>query len=351
MAKIVAEVVAYERWLRGQCAVVEADLDRKHQKMRASAFNFLRATCFRWAGRLGALCPELVDAPAVLSVGDAHVENFGTWRDGQARLVWGVDDFDDAATLPYAYDLVRLATSARLAPKLRISGSEAAEAILDGYAKGLAEPRPALLDEGARWLRALVSGRPDAASEFWERIDRAEPAEPPAALRAALKRHLPTGFEGLRFTRVSKGAGSLGRPRYQAVAQWQEGRVAVEAKASVPSAWHWARADAHEPSRLLSLAHGAHRSPDPSLCIEAGFVLRRVAPDAHKVELKDVAEDGLDDKLLGAMGADLGAIHAADAGAARIGRDLHSRNGKWLQRAAAAAEHAVREDFDDYARG
>ncbi len=51
----------------------------------------------------------------MLAVGDIHVENFGTWRDAEGRLVWGVNDFDDAARMPYAIDIVRLATSAVLA--------------------------------------------------------------------------------------------------------------------------------------------------------------------------------------------------------------------------------------------
>src|SRR5260370_32652719 len=49
----------------------------------------------------------------VLAVGDLHVENFGTWRDAEGRLTWGVNDFDEAYPLPYTIDLARLATSVR----------------------------------------------------------------------------------------------------------------------------------------------------------------------------------------------------------------------------------------------
>ena len=48
----------------------------------------------------------------MLAVGDIHIENFGTWRDNDGRLIWGVNDFDEAAEMPYALDLVRLTTSA-----------------------------------------------------------------------------------------------------------------------------------------------------------------------------------------------------------------------------------------------
>ena len=40
---------------------------------------------------------------------------FGTWRDKEGRLVWGVNDCDEAARMPYAVDLMRLVTSAILA--------------------------------------------------------------------------------------------------------------------------------------------------------------------------------------------------------------------------------------------
>src|ERR1039458_5738131 len=38
----------------------------------------------------------LRDAPKVLAVGDLHVGSFGTWRDTEGRLSWGVDDFDES---------------------------------------------------------------------------------------------------------------------------------------------------------------------------------------------------------------------------------------------------------------
>ena len=111
---IVDSTAAYESWLRAQLEgdVVEDDIDDKHAKMAADPFQFLRATYWRWAETIFDVCPKLKDAPAVLAVGDLHIENFGTWRDSEGRLVWGVNDFDEAAKMPYALDLVRLATSA-----------------------------------------------------------------------------------------------------------------------------------------------------------------------------------------------------------------------------------------------
>jgi uncharacterized protein (DUF2252 family) len=82
----------------------------------------------------------LGSAPRVLSIGDLHIENFGTWRDKEGRLIWGVNDFDEAYPLPYTNDLVRLAASAEIADAtndLRIKPNEACEAILTGYTKAI----------------------------------------------------------------------------------------------------------------------------------------------------------------------------------------------------------------------
>ncbi|UPT92465.1 DUF2252 domain-containing protein (plasmid) [Bradyrhizobium barranii subsp. apii] len=111
----VEENTAYENWMRTVGDVVEDDLDRKHDRMSKNAFKFLRATFFRWAYAVKATAPEIIGLPAPLAVGDAHVENFGIWRDAETRLVWGVNDHDDAAEIPYASDILRLAVSVRLA--------------------------------------------------------------------------------------------------------------------------------------------------------------------------------------------------------------------------------------------
>src|SRR6476469_2716447 len=142
---------AYEAWLARHCDVVKKDVRHKHKRMTESPFIFLRATYLRWAKKIGTWCPELMDAPKTLSVGDLHLENFGTWRDEDGRLVWGVNDFDEAAEMPFAIDLVRLAASALLATDLDTSNQAVARELLDGYDEGLGTPQPALLFEGETW--------------------------------------------------------------------------------------------------------------------------------------------------------------------------------------------------------
>lgn len=86
----------YETWLASRITLIPVDLDLKHQRMEESPFSFLRATFYRWVQQWPEICANLTKAPTVLSVGDLHVENFGTWRDAEGRLIWGINDFDEA---------------------------------------------------------------------------------------------------------------------------------------------------------------------------------------------------------------------------------------------------------------
>src|SRR5262245_15837172 len=125
---------AYWTWVKAYCVVDKIGKRKKAKKMRAP-LGFLRGSFYFWRTLLEACAPDVLDAPEVLGVGDMHIENFGVWRDAEGRLVWGVNDFDDAARLPFASDVVRLATSAVLgAPQFaKLGPGEAAQAILDAY--------------------------------------------------------------------------------------------------------------------------------------------------------------------------------------------------------------------------
>ena len=112
---IVKATRAYETWLATHIRLLPADLRRKHEAMAQDLFPFFRATFYRWMQLWPEVCADEARAPQVLAVGDLHVENFGTWRDIEGRLVWGINDFDEVYELPYTIDLVRLAASAHIA--------------------------------------------------------------------------------------------------------------------------------------------------------------------------------------------------------------------------------------------
>src|ERR1700730_1378522 len=100
--QIVKATASYEQWLRNQIRVIDGDLDRKHRAMAEDLFSFLRATFYRWIQVWPEVCSAYSSAPEVLAVGDLHVENFGTWRDVEGRLVWGINDFDEVQPSVYS---------------------------------------------------------------------------------------------------------------------------------------------------------------------------------------------------------------------------------------------------------
>ena len=117
----------------------------------------------------------------MLVVGDLHVESFGTWRDAEGRLVWGVNDFDEAWPAAYTVDLVRLTASAYLAVEdqhLAVTRREAREAMAKGGAPYvLAEPAShaasTLLASVKRRARIpLFSFSTDLESEWCEKTNQ-----------------------------------------------------------------------------------------------------------------------------------------------------------------------------------
>src|SRR6202162_4626663 len=130
----------FEEWLGHRTDLIQKDLRLKRINMRFAVFPFLRATFYRWAQIWPNVCPDLAKGPHVLAVGDLHVENFGTWRDVEGRLIWGVNDFDEAWPMAYTIHLVRLAVSAHLAVEaggVPLKREDICNAMLEGYREAL----------------------------------------------------------------------------------------------------------------------------------------------------------------------------------------------------------------------
>lgn len=337
----------YEIRLSRQTSVVTADLKAKHTAMAADVFSFFRATFYHSIRRFATECPELAEAPTLLSVGDIHVENYGSWRDAEGRLVWGVNDFDEAQPLPYTQDLVRLATSALLAGEVRgleISPGKACAAILAGYREHLEEGgAPFVLEENNRWLRKAVFGSERDPTRFREKMRALPPAKKtPREVAALLRAAMPAGVTDLRFVSRRSGLGSLGRPRHVALAEWGASGVVREAKAILPAA----RPDgAGDESFVAEILRTAVRVPDPFHAVSGNWALRRLSPHCCRIGL-DELDDGRDEeKLLRAMGKELANIHLGSPRArGAVIRDLDARPGKWLLRAARQRCEATHAD-------
>ncbi|MBG0856055.1 DUF2252 domain-containing protein [Streptomyces spinoverrucosus] len=98
----------------------------KFRKMAASAFAFYRGTaCLFYhdldAGNAGRDGGRIYSGPfldertsRVWIHGDLHAENFGTYMDSNGRLIFNVNDFDEAYVGPFTWDLKRFAASIAL---------------------------------------------------------------------------------------------------------------------------------------------------------------------------------------------------------------------------------------------
>jgi hypothetical protein len=347
----------YEAWLGGLIPLVRADLRLKHQRMREGPFFFMRATFYRWCQLWRARARELGDAgrtAPVTAVGDLHLENFGTWRDSDGRLVWGINDFDETTTLPWTQDLVRLAASAHLAiwaDHLALRRRSACDAILEGYRAGLeAGGRPFVLEETHGWLRDVATSELRHPTVFWERISRLKLApDIDRAAAAAIARAMPPDVS-IRYTRRVAGLGSLGRPRFVGITDWRGGWLAREAKATAPSAWVWAAgSDARAAADYTKIITQAIRVPDPTVKVVGGWIVRRLAPHCTRIELGDLPSSRDEERLLFAMGFETANIHLGTPRArAVLRKQLAARRGPWLHEAAKAMTGDVIQEWKEW---
>jgi len=352
--KIFKATRKYEKWLRQELGVFEDDLSFKARKLAEDPSAFLRGTFYRWMQLWPDNCKKIADAPAVLSVGDLHAANFGTWRDAKDQLVWGINDFDEAAPLPYTLDLTRLAASVELASEsqeLKIGLEEACEAILDGYEDSLESGgKPFILNDANEWLRKAFVQSGKSADGYWKKLEQLEDVEfeIPTEAWIALEAALPTKGLEYRLKHRLAGVGSLGRPRYTALGTFEGEWIARETKPLLPSAASWADKK-HRDAEIYyeEVLARAVRSLDPVVKVYEGWVVRRLAPDCHRIELSELGPERDEKRMLRAMGWETGNIHLGTPNAIQaVLKDLKARKKDWLVKAAGKMVKATVKDWE-----
>jgi hypothetical protein len=353
---ILAATGDYERWAGKRIDLVRRDLALKHRAMAEAPFPFLRATFYHWVTLWREACPELAAAPKLLAVGDLHVENFGTWRDAEGRLAWGINDFDEAFPMPYTIDLVRLAASALLAIRanaLTIAPDAACDAILGAYRRAIADgtPHAFVLEEEHPALRAMALGEERDPVRFWAKFAAFRAADPPRAVRKLLLRDLPAVQGRVRLVSRVAGLGSLGRPRYVAYGEIDGGLIAREAKAILPSAYGWATNAKGKRLYIEAIVTRAVRPRDPYYRARKGWLLRRLAPHCSRIEIGDFPESRDELHILRAMGHETANVHFGSPDAiAAVKRDLARRGATWLRDAGRRMADATLADWRQWRR-
>lgn len=166
--------------LRARPALVEG----KYARMAADPYAFFRGTLplhlHDWqSGNDGEAESSFAgSAPLVLSIGDAHLENFGALRARDGSFGLESNDFDAADLDPYLWDVRRLAAAMALAARLSNAGDEearkaAVEAERDialAAARAYAESIAALAD-GAPRERVSAPGHGPVSKDLFERSE------------------------------------------------------------------------------------------------------------------------------------------------------------------------------------
>jgi uncharacterized protein (DUF2252 family) len=350
---------SYEKWVASCIPLDRPALSFKHKQMSLGLFPFLRATFYRWVQIWREVAGEAAVGPSLLAVGDLHLENFGTWRDIEGRLIWGINDFDEVYAMPYTMDLVRLATSAHVAgaeDHLTIRPRDACDAILEGYRDALKKGgRPFLLAENHRWLRKIAINRLRDATLFWQKMERLSRSQVrlPRDVESELRKLFPERSMPFQKKNRMAGLGSLGHTRVVLLARWQYGYVAREAKELTPSACVWAQGKRAEGQRTRygKILDRAVRVPDPFVRPYEGWLLRRLAPDCSRIELFSLPGSRDEGRLLYSMGWETANIHLGTPRVIpAIKRDLARRSANWLHKAAKAMLRATERDWRDWKR-
>ena len=147
------------------------------------------------------------------------------------------------------------------------------------------------------------------------------------------------------------GLGSLAHPRFVALAEWQGGNIAREAKALVPSACLWAR-DGQGINTLMyqSLLEQAVRCRDPFVQLQGSWLVRRLSPYCSRIELTSLPRTRDEGQLLYAMGWETANVHLGSHKVIiAIRRDLAKRKSRWLRGAAMRMTSATISDWKEWA--
>ena len=242
---------------------------RKFLALADNIFGFYRGTCHLFYEDLHQE-PALKTGPPVWISGDLHLENFGSYRAANGLVYFDINDFDEAALAPAAWELGRFICSIGMASELwQYSMSEAKDlmklfleeysaALVEGKAYAIqSETSPPLIQEFFSMAEKgkesdMIRARMDKKTERLKLIDGKTVAIPEEDRDKVLKSVNPFLHERYGYLTVHDalfriaGKGSLGVTRY------------------VLLVWD----DRKEKWRLLDIKEALHSSLQPYLSLK-----------------------------------------------------------------------------------
>ena len=373
----------------------------KYAAMRRNDFAFMRGSGHLFYQRLprGGIFKS---APLAWISGDAHLENFGSYKADNRLAYFDLNDFDEAVLAPLSWELVRLLVSVHLAvPTLnQRRGSEPdkdlCRRLIEAYAQALVQGKAFWLDRAHATgvVSELLDGLGQRSRvDFLDartvqngkrrllRVDGANALPASAAQREAVSRWMadfarhqphPKFFEVLDVARRVAGLASLGLARDVILVRGKgspDGNYLLDLKPAPPSVLlprlkvaqpRWA----NQAERVVSLQRRLQAMPMAFLhAVPAGGqtqVLRGLQPAQDRVALDRLGPKSLADlaQTLGRLLAWSQLRGAGQQGSANADAliDFGQRN-KWrakLAEAAADCAAQVRADaqvfnaaFDD----
>jgi hypothetical protein len=172
----------------------------------------------------------------------------------------------------------------------------------------------------------------------------------PRDVKRVLGKTLPNPNLDYKVVRREAGLGSLGQQRFVAIASWEGGHIAREAKAMLPSASVRLNGGiGNHQSYYQKAIQFAVRSHDPFQRITGTWLIRRLSPESNPIEIADLPKERDEETLLYAMGSEAANIHlGSKRQVANILRDLRRRKSDWLRSAARDMAKTIEGDWKKY---
>jgi hypothetical protein len=174
----------------------------------------------------------------------------------------------------------------------------------------------------------------------------------PDALHRAFRKFFPGGVDPSFYVLSKpKGLGSLGRRRFLALASWEGGMIAREAKDVVPSACLWAsgkRVGEGNPW-LEKTVDAAVRCADPYYTVKGRWLVRRLGPDCSRIDIDQLRNHEDLASLIYCMGWETANIHLGTRKIRKtLVKALQDLPKAWLKDSAQSMYEKILRDWKNF---